>query len=108
VEFADGRIEPRIVLPGRGDEERDGFGEVHRLAAHDEVEGVVEERRVGAGTSERRRQPGLGLVRAQASLHPRDIAVDRVDLAVVAEEPERLGPLPARLGVRREALVEDR
>src|SRR5439155_26608959 len=32
---------------------------------------------------------------------------DRVDLAVVAEKPERLRPLPRRLGVRREAMVEN-
>ena len=43
-----------------------------------------------------------------ARLHPGDVPLDRVDLAVVAEQPERLRALPARLGVRREALVEDR
>src|SRR5205085_827422 len=32
----------------------------------------------------------------------------RVDLAVVAEEPERLRPFPGWSSVRREALVEDR
>jgi hypothetical protein len=42
-----------------------------------------------------------------ARAHPGDVAVDRIDLAVVAKEPERLCALPGRRGVRREALVED-
>ena len=102
------RIEPWVVLPRGRDEERDGFGEVLALATHDEVECVVEERRVGSVAIERGREAGLGFLRTEPGLHPRDVPVDRVDLAVVAEEPERLGPLPTRLRVGREALMEDR
>ena len=57
---------------------------------------------------ERRREARLRFLRVEPRLHPGDVPVDRVDLAVVAEEPKRLGALPARLRVRREALVEDR
>ena len=76
--------------------------------AHEELERVVEEGRVGAGAVERRRQFLVEPTRLLARLHPGDVALDRVDLAVVAEEAEGLRALPARLGVRREALVEDR
>ena len=102
------RIEPRIVLPRGRDEERDGFGEILSLAAHDEVECVVEERRVGSVEIERGREARLGFLRTEPGFHPRDVPVDGVDLAVVAEEPERLGALPTRLRVGREALMEDR
>ena len=108
VEVTHLRIETRIVLPRGRDEERHGFGQVLPLAAHDEVERVVEERRVGSVAIERGREAGLGFLRAEPGLHPRDVPVDGVDLAVVAEEPERLGALPTRLRVGREALMEDR
>ena len=39
-------------------------------------------------------------------LHPRPVRLDRVDLAVVGEGPERLGVVPTREGVRRETLME--
>src|SRR5205823_12185484 len=42
-----------------------------------------------------------------AGVHPVHVALDRVDLAVVAEEAERLRALPRRRRVGREALVED-
>src|SRR6266496_2719933 len=44
---------------------------------------------------------------ACAGAHGGDVARDRVDLAVVAEHPERLRPLPRGRRVRREALMED-
>ena len=43
----------------------------------------------------------------RAGVHPPLVALDGVDLAVVAELPERLGALPRRRGVRREPAVED-
>ena len=73
-------------------------------AAYQQLERVVEHARVGALLLED------GPVHAQrqgTGAHPVDVAANRVDLAVVAQEPERLRPLPRRLGVRREALVED-
>ena len=108
VEVAYLGIESRVVLPRRRDENRYRLGEIPVLPAHDEVERVVEDRRVGPVQVERRRKARLDLLRPQPRLHPRDVPVDRVDLAVVAEQPERLRTLPARLGVRGEALVEDR
>ena len=63
----------------------------------EELERVVEQRRVRA----------LEVEPVPAGPHPRDVAVDGVDLAVVAEQAEGLRPLPGRRGVRGEALVED-
>ena len=62
VEVADLRIETRIVLPRGRDEERNDFGQVLSLTAHDEVERVVEERRVGSVAIERGREARLGLL----------------------------------------------
>jgi hypothetical protein len=45
---------------------------------------------------------------ALARVHQVRVALDRVDLAVVREHPERLRPLPRRHRVRREAGVEHR
>ena len=50
----------------------------------------------------------LGVQRRLAGPHPVDVAGDRVDLAVVGEQAQRLGELPAREGVGREARVDDR
>ena len=71
VEVAHVRIEPRVVLPRRRDEERDCLGEVLVLPANDEVERVVEERRVGSGVVERRREAGLAppVTARRASIH---------------------------------------
>ena len=66
-------------------------------APDEELERVVEQRRVRA----------LEVEPVPAGPHPRDVAVDGVDLAVVAEQAEGLRPLPGRRGVRGEALVED-
>ena len=51
------------------------------------------------------RPAGLGAEHA-AGEHAVLVALERVDLAVVAEQPERLGALPRRQRVRREAAVE--
>ncbi len=78
-------------------------------AADQELEGVVEHRRVGPGLVDDGREEGV-VLRPQPSLartHPVHVALDRVDLAVVAEQTEGLGPLPRRRRVRREALVQD-
>ncbi len=97
----------RIVLPGGRNEQRDRLPHVEP-GTDEQLERVVEERGVRAGAIERRCQLGLEAAGALARLHPGDVPLDRVDLAVVTEEPERLCALPARLGVRGEALVEDR
>ena len=100
-------VDARVVLPRRGNEPRKRLADLD-TRADEELDGVVEERRVGARDVERGRQRRVEPERTLAGLRPGDVALDRVDLTVVAEEPERLRPLPARLGVRREALVEDR
>ena len=76
-------------------------------AAREELDGVVEHRRVRArlvehGCRELVSEPRL------TRAHPRDVAAQRVDLTVVAEEPKRLRALPRGRRVRREALMEDR
>jgi hypothetical protein len=100
-------VDPRVVLPRRRHEERHRLPDVE-ARPHEELERVVEQRRIGSGAVERGREGGIEPPGPLAGLHPLDVPLDRVDLAVVAEEAERLRPLPARLGVRREALVEDR
>ena len=98
IEVADGGIARGVGFPGFRQEHRRRVTHV-AAAADEQLERVVQERRVRATRLERL-QP--------ACAQPVDVAVDRVDLAVVAEEAERLGALPRRLGVGREALVEDR
>jgi hypothetical protein len=51
---------------------------------------------------------GLGGHLDLVGLHPVDVALDGVDLAVVGQHPERLGQAPFGEGVGRIALVEDR
>ena len=100
-------VDARVVLPGWWHQPRECLLDVE-ARADEELDGVVEEGRVRAPVVERRRESGVEPASPLARLHPRDVPVDRVDLAVVAEHAERLRALPARLGVRREALVEDR
>jgi hypothetical protein len=78
---------------------------------HEQLEDVVEGRRVRARRAHDREHLGqvlaeqlggeLGLARA----HPVDVAPQRVDLAVVGDHPVRVGQLPAREGVGGEARV---
>ena len=97
VEVADLPDHLGIVRPGRRHEHRQRVPDV-AAAAHEQLERVVE-------------HPAAQLlVPAEcggARPHPVDVAADRVDLAVVAEQAKRLRALPRGLGVRREALVED-
>jgi hypothetical protein len=101
-------VEARIVLPRGRDEDGQRLRDVRPFAAHEQLERVVEERRVRPVAVECGCERRLLPERALARLRPGDVAVDRVDLAVVTEQPERLRALPARFRVRREALVEDR
>ena len=104
---ADVVVDAWVVLPGGRHEHGNRLAHVPSRA-HEQLEGVVEQRRVRAGTIERRREPRFDAASQLAGLHPGDVPLDRVDLAVVTEQAERLRTLPARLGVGREALVEDR
>ena len=92
VERAHSRIELGIVLPRRRQEHRHRVTDV-AAAAREELDGVVEHRGVRARfVEDGRRQPVSEPRLARA--HPRDVAAKRVDLTVVAEEPERLCALP--------------
>src|SRR5439155_24422891 len=82
-------------------------------AADQQLEGVVEHGRVGAavindGNQQRFvvRQPSTETTLPCA--HPVDVALDRVDLAVVAEHAEWLSPLPGGRGIGAVTRVEDR
>ncbi len=108
VEVAHVRVELDVSLPRLGHEHRLRVPDVP-AAADEQLEDVVEHRRVGPARVDDGREQGV-VVRAQAALtraHPVDVALDRVDLAVVAEQAERLRALPGGRGVGREALVED-
>ncbi len=81
---------------------------------HEQLEHVVEVRRVGsAGTDDGQ---DLGEVVSEeiggelrlARPHPVDVAAQRVDLAVVRDQPVGVRELPARERVRREAGVDER
>ena len=100
-------VDPRVVLPRGRHEQRDRLTDVEP-GADEQLERVVEERRVRPRRIEGGREIGIDAPGPFACLHPGDVPVDGVDLAVVAEEAERLRALPARLGVRGEPLVEDR
>ena len=101
-----------VVLVGgldRRDQHGQGVAEV-AAAPDQQLHRVVELGRVGAvGVEHRPQQVLVQLARRPGALsgpHPGHVAVEGVDLAVVAEEAERLGALPGGRGVGRVALVE--
>ena len=81
---------------------------------HEQLEHVVEGRRVGAAGANHRqhlRQVVAEELRRElrfARAHPVGVAADRVELAVVRDEPVRVRELPARKGVGREPRVHER
>ena len=96
VERADVLVELRVGVDCLRNQHRGRVTHVSS-AAKQQLECVVEQR-------------GIRAVLFQCvapRLHPGDVAVDRVDLAVVAQQPERLSALPGGVCVRREALMED-
>ena len=101
-----------VSAPWLGDEHADRL--LDRAAAEDEdLEDVVEGRRIApAGADDRKDLLHVGAVHrmgehALAGVHPVDVAADGVDLAVVGEEPERMGEIPGGEGVRAVALVDE-
>ena len=104
VERADDGIELRRALPRLRDEHHE---RVHRVASrtHQQLECIVEARGIAAAFP----NDGLDLLREHGLAGPHRVAVppQRVDLAVVREQLERLRQRPARHGVGRVALVED-
>ena len=113
VEAADLGIEVHGVLPCLGHEHGQGVADV-APAPGQQLEGLVElpgVRRVVVehGPEERlRAEAGLLGAEHRAGQHPVAVALDGVDLAVVADRAEGLGPLPGGQRVGREPLVEDR
>ncbi len=92
-----------VVLPRRRDQRGDRAEEVvaGRLAQQ-QLGRLVQHRGVRAAVVE---GPAGDRERTSAPLHPAPVPLDRVDLAVVAQQAERLRALPRRRRVRREPLV---
>ena len=110
VERAAVLVHQRIAGPRLGNHHHHGVRQ--RVATHhEELERVVERRRVGLAVVDQR--PELRQVVAQhlrrdrafARADPVEVAAQRVDLAVVADEAERMREVPRRERVGREALV---
>ena len=112
VERAALRVHLLVVLPGLRDHHQHRVGQ--RAAAHvEQLEDLVEARRVGGARRTDREQPvevardQVGGEQRLAGPHPVAVAHHGVDLAVVGDEAERVGQRPAREGVGREARVHD-
>ena len=112
VERAALGVHERVVLPRLGDHQHHRVGE--GVPARDQqLQGVVEGRGVGDPFLDD--GPDLAEILAEegrahavpARVHPVDVPADGVDLAVVAEEPERMGKLPRWEGVGGEALMHE-
>ncbi|AJX01694.1 hypothetical protein BM45_3124 [Burkholderia mallei] len=113
VERAAVVVHQRVLLPRLGNHHHH---RVHERVArhHEQLEAVVERCRIRlAGVDER---PELRQIVAEhvrrdcagARVQPVDVALDRVDFAVVRDHPVRVRELPRGERVRREALVHER
>ncbi len=112
VEGAALGVHQRVAGPRLGDHQHHRVGD--RVAAHHEqLQRVVERGRVGLALVDE--GPDLVEVLAQqvrmdrglARLDPVEVAAQRVDLAVVGDEAERVREVPRRERVGREALVRE-
>ncbi len=106
-------VHQRVACPRFRNHQHHRVGQ--RIPAHDqELEAVVERSRVGLPVVDER--PDLVQILAQhrardsllAGADPVDVAAQRVDFAVVADESERVREVPRRKRVGREALVHHR
>ena len=105
VEIAHRRGEVSASFPGVGDKAHQGLG--HFPAAVDQqLESIVERRRVGSLGPDGALKVRLELGFARA--HPRAVAGDRVDLAVVGEHAKWLRQAPVGHRVGRVALMKHR
>ena len=81
---------------------------------HEELEDVVERRRVAATLADDRQHllelvaENVGLQERLARLHPVDVAAQRVDFTVVGDVAVGMSERPGREGVRAEPLVHER
>ena len=103
--FADGVL----VIKALGHHNSHGMGQ-REAAPHEELEHVVEAGRVAhAGLDDGRNladvAQGFGRQYRLAGLHPSTVAADSVNLAIVAEQAERLGQAPRGERVGRETAV---
>jgi hypothetical protein len=95
-----------VVLPRLGDHHQHGV--VDRITAEvQQLEDLVESSGVGRSRSADRERPldtrqGIGMQHRLAGAHPVLVALHRVDLPVVGDEPVRVGQRPRRERVRRE------
>ena len=102
-----------VVAPGvrGGDHHHHRVGQ-RAAGEQQQLEHAIEGRGVRAALRDQRQAAlevlteKLGAKRRLTGAHPMDIAVDRVDLAVVGEQAQRLGEFPAREGVRRKTRVD--
>ena len=113
VERAAGRVHLGVVLPGLRDHHH------HRVrqrpaAQMQQLEHLVEGRRIGAARGADREQP-LQVARDQVAgqqrlpgPHPVAVALDGVDLAVVRDQPVGVAELPGREGVGGEPRMHQR
>ena len=113
VEGAPLPIHQRVAGPGLRNQHH------HRVrqritARHQQFQGVVEARRIRLPLRNQRPDlveilaEDLGRHRLAARRHPVDVAAQGVDLAVVRDHAKRVGQVPGREGVGREALMHQR
>ncbi len=113
VERALARAHHLVVLPRLRDHHHHGVRQ-RAPGAHQQLQTIVEHGRVTAGRFDDRQQLMHVVAeqrRGELSLprgHPVDIAAQRVDLAVVAQEAVRMRAVPARKGVGRKPLMDHR
>ncbi len=113
VERAARVVHRRVLLPRLGDHHHHGVRE--RVAAHhQQFERVVEAGGVGLAVVDQREELVQVVTQhrrrhhALARADPVEVALDRVDLAVVRDQAVRVRQFPRREGVGREALVHQR
>jgi len=113
VESAAVLVHQRVLLPGFGDHHHHRVGQ--RVARHrQQFQAVVEAGRVRLSFVNER--PELAEVflehwrghHALARTHPVEVALDRIDLAVVRDHPVRVRQFPRRERVGRKALMHQR
>ena len=112
VERAAFGVHEGVVLPRLRDHQHHGVGE-RVPPGHQQLESVVERGGIRDPLADDR--PQLVEVLAEegrahavaARVHPVDVPAHGVDLAVVAEEAERVGKLPRREGIGGEPLVDE-
>ncbi len=111
VEGAQVGVHAVDVLPGRRHHHAQGTENIH-ASRQKQFQHVIHSGGIGAGTVDQRLELfQIGQVRTAelgSPCHsPVAVALDGVDLAVVGEQPERLGQRPLGRSVGREPLVEN-